>query len=272
MINGKYKYKTIVRERKVTRLPSGKRNLTFETEIVRLAIDIDNQSLSDIHTLIANIVVDETDKQIRINNPPTRFEVNRREGRPDGKPIRNVQVLYGTELASRLMSVVEIELAKHIRLMTTKNHPLRVARWQWFYLPFKGRKKAVEPHTIKSFGFMDQLVLVPQTHLAGMADFEAANYGQARWKGDKRRATAKGNKQGFVGRTAQRLKRKNIFANFSLYGTFTQKYAYSGERYKHGSPILIIVAKRIGYSPTTGRIKNLMSEVNKIRKKSGGTP
>ena len=64
-----------------------------------LRIDFDKQTIADVRAMMVGIVVQETNDQISIGNPPQRILVDSREGKPINTVRRKIEVYYGVKMA-----------------------------------------------------------------------------------------------------------------------------------------------------------------------------
>lgn len=195
----------------------------------RFALELNEQSLADIRAYMHDLIVDDTQQQINLGNPPNISTV---DGRTD-KRIEDIQrqavVIFGAALPKEAMQLVVRELQRAIISLDLKDTGAlsNMQNWQWVFI-----RKGQGPLNISSgsppeqFVQGDQLVLSPDNvPYASWANFRAKQI-----NGSK----------GFMALATAAVRKLPVFKQFACYTLFTSKYSVAGETYPHGTPIIVI--------------------------------
>lgn len=152
-------YKLVVP--KVTKTTLGGKRNAITKQKFSLSVDIKKQTVSDIRTLLQNIIISETEQQQKIGNQPNIL-------RTDGKQVninqvkKRIQVWYGSFLAKATMSEIEHEVQRVLDILNkerfiavpfgdgpwtrgspagraegewrTRRPKLSIKDWEWSYL------------------------------------------------------------------------------------------------------------------------------------------
>ena len=83
-----------------------------------LLFEMPLQTRADLHAILVGIAKEETEQQLRLENPPQVVEVDNRTNVPLDQAERKIVVLYGVHLAAGAMRLVETELQAAINAST----------------------------------------------------------------------------------------------------------------------------------------------------------
>ena len=216
--------------------------------------DLQTQSLADVRAFIRQITTDTTAQQIALGNPPQVLEVDGRAGKPLAQVQRTTVVLYGAVLAQSAMREAENALRAAITSSTvTRTGRLAdvTGSWCWYYIR-KGQPAAQvnAGSKLPAFAVGDMLVLAPKdVPYATIVNRAVARAGAIKPKG-KGRAAGKRQNRGFLFWTAQALRSRTVFKQFSVRVVFTQNHQVPGEIMNRTSGTGVIVIR-----PRARRVK-----------------
>jgi len=179
-----------------------------------------------------DLTVDDTQQQIDIGNPPQIVQV---DGRTDTR-IEDIQrksvVIFGSTLPKEAMALVVRELQRAIAGLDLRDTGalMDMNNWQWVFVQKgKGAQNISSGSPPSAFTQGDQLVLSPDfVPYASWANMEAK-----RITGSK----------GFMAIATAAVRKLPVFKQFACYAMFTSKHSVAGERYPHGTPIIVIRAR-----------------------------
>jgi len=179
-----------------------------------------------------DLTVDDTQQQIDIDNPPQIIQVDGRTDKRIADIQRNAVVTFGNTLPKEAMQLVVRELQRAIAALglIDTGELLDMNNWQWIFIQ-KGRGaqniSSGQPPTTFTQG--DQLVLSPDfVPHASWANMEAK-----RISGSK----------GFMATATAAVRKLPVFRQFACYAMYTSRYSVAGDRYPHGTPIIVIRAR-----------------------------
>ena len=198
------------------------------------ALDVKNQSLSDIRKWSIDILNDSLVEQDKLSNKPSSITIDRKPNRPIKAFDREGEILFGNVLQRGLIRQVEIELKKAI-LKATDIDTGRLSdissSWDWFYYDGRSKRRKVQPESIKSLSGSQRLTLIPNVEYAGWANT------MAKRKREGKRPT------GFMAAVSKKLRRSvNFRGSFSVFVTFIDTPESTDKRV----PVLNIQSKRGG--------------------------
>ena len=254
----------VIKKRKTTRI-------RFQGEQIgerdNLVLDMSKQGLSDVIYYMQGITIQDTQKEIDKGNDPNILVVDNR----DGKALRDVQrkteVYFGDKLDKLLIKTIQRNLSANIR--SRAGNPADRAlgniagNFEWLYSETsRGTATPVDINRVTTLPRDSFLVLRPTNNTVGIADMLAARkdagWPSSTYNGNARNAMIKMGEEkafgdgedkrsggvGFMGYTTQKLKRLRLMKNYTIYAVFTQAYKLPDELYSHGTPVIVLRAKR----------------------------
>jgi len=211
-----------------------------------IELDMTKQGVADIEFLLRQITYQESVAQARINNPATRLVVDGRENKPLHAVTRNTEVTYGTELDVAMMKVIERNVRSSIQSNAVSSEEQSLgssSNWEWRYVAQPGKGDIgvkITGYKLKSVAIGSYLIYRPKNNMMGIANMYAARqdvgkplYGSGRSGG-----------MGFMAKAISKIKRTRLLKNYTIRIVFTQRFALSNEIYTHGTPVVIVKAKR----------------------------
>jgi hypothetical protein len=222
-----------------------------------LTFEMGKQSLSDIQYLLKKIAVDDTRKEIRKKNEPTRLVVDNRETIFIFDAKRRIEVTFGNFLDKLLIKTIERELMSAIRSYAVSPEDAalgNMALWGWYYAPKSGIVATrADFKTLKALPVGSYLVLKPKSPMVGLANMfaarKAAGWPKGDWLGKKGRSGG----AGFMRKGIDKIRRSRLMKNYTIRVAFTGKYPTPGEKAHPGgvtrTPVIVLRAarKRRGY-------------------------
>jgi hypothetical protein len=230
---------------------------------VRLAQEINAQSVEDVRTMLRAITIRDTQQQIALGNPPTLAEVDGLSTKPVTQADKRTVVLFGATLAAAAMRLVETALANAIRKTTTARSGALAdiaGRWQWILVTKSGPRRVSSANPPATLAVSDRLILMP-TGVPYATNVNQAVDGVLRRKGEtlagaggglvrrrrikKAGAKGKGAAVGFLEAATAPLKARPDFRQLAIYAAFTRTHKVPGELSRmQGSPMIVIRARR----------------------------
>lgn len=235
----------VIPKRKVTNVrllgkPIGQRE-TITGEMSR-------QSIADLEYLIKAITIQDTEIEIRKDNEPTRLIVDNREGKALSTVKRKSEVIFGNFLDTQLIKFIQRSLMSSIKsnAVSPEGKELgTMAYWTWAYSPKAGQiATPVRIDQIKSLPYGSMLILRPRSPDVGLQNMFAArkDAGWPAWQWRTRKGRSGG--KGFMFKGINRLKRSRLMKNYTIHITFTDRFKVAGEKYSHGTPVVVMRAQR----------------------------
>jgi len=233
----------VVKKRKVTNIrfdgkPFSKRD--------NIELDMTKQGLSDVKFLLRQITYLETQAQIKIDNLPTRMAVDSRENKPLHAVERRTEVTYGNELDINMMKAVErnVRSSASMNAVTPSGKSLSSAgSWEWRYVEKPGKGElgvVIRNYNIKSVAIGSYLIYRPTVTIVGIENMFAARSDA----GKPLLGPGRSGGVGFMAKGISKIKRSRLLKNYTIRIVFTQRFAIPGEQYSHGTPVVIVKAKR----------------------------
>jgi hypothetical protein len=222
---------------------------TTVAERQTIGYELETQVYSDVLYLLREITLEETEAQIRLDNQPTRFAVDNRDTKPLSAAQYRTDVIFGNALNKAVISAIERGLREAIR-KTTNVDTGRLenihANWNWIYFVGKGTPGTrINARSLKAFPFGAKLVLRPKLDYVGWANMAVARRGQSFTPSrGKNKGITRTNNQGFMALAISKLKRSPLFKDYTIYISFSKKYRVAGDKYPHGTPSIVLSAKR----------------------------
>lgn len=225
---------------------------------VGLGFDIVKQGTADIQWMLRSISARDTGEQIRLGNPPQVVTVDDRPARAFDDAQRRVDVLFGTKLAQVAMRMIEQELRRNIE-RTTNKVTGRLANvgsyWRWRLItPGKGSQVVTASTELPAFTRGTVLVLEPiGVPYATRVNSLVTGSGALRSRRQRGGGIRKGQfgppkpKQpiGYLRATAEALRSRSQFRNFSVSVVFSRQHAVPGElSRKQGTGAIVVQLKR----------------------------
>jgi hypothetical protein len=213
-------------------------------------LDMTKQGLSDIQFLMKAITIEDTRKQEKAGNPATRLAVDSREGKPLKYAQRRTEVTFGSFLDRLLIRNIERELIMSIRRTTQRRTGKlqNINNWEWIYYEKKGDPgKKMNPRRLNTLPSGAKLVLRPTRSIpyASWANWAVARKGQdVTPSRGKNKGVTRTTNQGFMAGSIKKLKRSRLSKNYTIWISFSKQYQVAGETYPHGSPSIVVSAKR----------------------------
>lgn len=215
----------VIPKTRTIRLGEGGGTLTRE----QFGLEVQKQSIADIQAYMHDLTVDDTQQQIDIGNPPQLVTV---DGRTD-KRIEDIQrsavVIFGNTLPKEAMLLVVRELQRAIAHLDLRDTGALqdMNNWQWVFVPKgKGAQNISSGNPPTQFVQGDQLILSP--------DF-VPHASWANWEASKITGGA-----GFMSVATRAVRRIPVFKQFACYAMYTTKHSVAGERWRYGTPIIVI--------------------------------
>lgn len=211
------------------------------------AFDIKKQTLADLKNALIDISVEQTKIQTALNNPPTAVATDNNRSKPITSVQRKVEIAYGNQLQAAALRQVEILLRKNILASTVKRKGVLsdMNNWEWLLITKSGAKK-IRPAEVGTLGVDDKLILRPAIAYAGLANSAVA---QQSARGNSKGKAKRNRGMGFMGATAQKAKRSRFFKLFTIYASFSKRFAnrqeYMTER---GAPVIVVRARKGKFS------------------------
>ena len=240
--------KTVIAKTKTVTL-GGKGAVQATSQRIDLGIDIEKQGLEDIAYMVQSLFVGEIQEQGRAGNPANTMIGDNRTMRAlsdIGRVKRKAVAMFGVTLAKAAMVEVERELAKNIsRATNAKTGKLSNigTYWKWVHVS-KGRQITLgSPQDIKDFATGDVLILKPTLDYATIVNNVVAASGSHTYSRG-RKASKRTVAMGFLGKTAQVVKRRTVFRDLTIYAARTEgrsaQFTLRGEKSNQGTGFLII--------------------------------
>jgi hypothetical protein len=212
-----------------------------------LVVDMNKQSLADIQWMLKAITIDDTAAEIRKGNEPTRLVVDAKETTYLAFAQRKVEVTFGNFLDQLLIRLIQRQLMSAIRsyAVSPKDAALgTMANWGWAYAAKRGEAASpVNVTAVTSLPVGSYLILKPTSNQVGLANMFAArkDAGKApdQWW-DKGRSGGRG----FMSKSLDTLKRSRLMKNYTIHVVFTKRFQTPGEKYSHGTPVVVLRARR----------------------------
>lgn len=212
--------------------------------------EIGKQSVEDLRFIIREIVHDEVRTQDRIDNEATRLAVDSREHKPLQYVERRAEVDFGNYIDMLVIRTIKRELINAIRNTTGKRTGKlqNINNWEWVYFQDKGSKgRRIKPSGKIFLNMRSKLVLRPTARIpyASWANWKVAQRGQSftPTRGKNKGVTRTTN-QGFMAQSIAKMKRNRLFKAYTIWISFSKKYKAAGDTYPHGSPTIVLYAKR----------------------------
>lgn len=195
----------------------------------RFKVEVEAQSVADIRAFVHDLTVDEVAIQIELGNPPQITQVDGRTDRRVEDVQKKTVVVFGATLAKEAMQLVVRELQRAIAGFGLKDTGVlsNMNNWQWVFIR-KGQaaQNISSGAPIETFTQGDQLVLSPdRVPYASWANMLAK-----RMDGSK----------GFMAIATAAVRRLPVFKQFSVQTVFSSAHSVPGERYPHGTPLIVI--------------------------------
>jgi hypothetical protein len=220
--------------------------------------------------LLQSITVQETDQQMKLDNPPSRLAVDGREKKPLHQVKRRVEVTFGNTLDRLMIKTIERSLSNFIRSTLPAKDVRGLDRvssnWQWLYIRERGATPIIgNPLNQKSLQIGSMLILRPRPHMkyAGMQNLMAAKIDVGkrpftiaqletpgpggrdyREKRPPNSGEGRSGGHGFMRKAIETLKRNRLLKDYTIYSTHTLEYENINEVYMHGTPCIIVRARR----------------------------
>jgi len=252
----------VIKKRKTTRIRfQGEQFGTRDT----LVLDMGKQGLSDIQYLMKLIAVEETEKEANAGNEPTFLVVDGKEGAQVSSAQRKIEVFFGTELEQLMIRTVQRSLSTSIKAngATSSDRALGSSSlWEWGMAATpKDVAVKVNINQVTHIPRGAYLVLKPKSNMVGLADMFAARkdagWDESTWgsaahamaikaaeTGKYGDADRRSGGVGFMSKAVSKIKRTRLMRNFTMFASFTQDFKLRDELYSHGTPVIVIKAKR----------------------------
>ncbi len=216
-----------------------------------IVLDMGKQGLSDIQHLMKEIVIHDTDIEIKKGNDPTRLVVDNKETTNLKYARRYVEVTFGNKLDLLLIKSIQRELMSAIRQYAVKPADAALGsmvHWTWAFARKPGQvAQPVNINDVKSLPIGSYLILKPTSNMVGLADMFAARK-DAGWSPGKWWNKGRSGGRGFMSKGINKLKRTRLMKNYTIHVVFTDRFKVPSEKYSHGTPVVVLRAKRSRYS------------------------
>ncbi len=206
------------------------------------------------------------EQQQALNNPATRFFVDKYETTDIRAAKKQVRVVFGNFIERRVIREIEITLRRNIIKNTnTKTGKLSDIRHNWQLKLLRGGKNGtavpINPYRMReAMGVGDRLILEPTSRISN-------SKGEMYATAVNKRVTSRGNfshtptrgknkgqtqlyRFGFLRQTTRELKRKTLMRGYRIYAGFTVAKQVLGEVSKYGTGYIMLSVK------STGRYSN----------------
>lgn len=214
----------------------------------RIVAEMNTQSIADIRWLLKAIAIQDTAIEVRKGNFPSRLIVDGRESTYLGYATRKVEVTFGDLLDMELIKAIERQVTSSVRTNAADQKDAHLgerAYWEWAYALDRNSSATVVAD-VRSIGPMlpgSFLVYRPRDGGVGLANLAAtrkdAGWPQGQWYGPGRSGG-----RGFMAKALEPLKRTRLMKNYTMRIVFTKRHKVQGELYTHGTPVIILRAKR----------------------------
>jgi len=212
-----------------------------------LSVDMNKQSLSDIQYMLKALTIHDTQIEIKNGNEPTRLAVDGRETTFLAHAKRKTEVTFGNTLDMLLIKAIQRELMSAIKTNAVKPADAalgNMSNWEWAYAEKSGEAASpVQIHTVKSLKIGSYLILRPNSNMVGLADMFAARK-DAGWAPGRWLTKGRSGGKGFMAKGVDKLKRTRLMKNYTIHVVFTQRFKISDEKYSHGTPVVVLRARR----------------------------
>jgi len=189
----------------------------------------------------------DTDTEIKKGNDPTRLVVDNRETISIAQAKRKIEVTFGNLLDMLLIQMIQRELMSAIRTYAVKPEDAALgtmANWGWAFAEKPGQVAIpVRIDQVKSLPVGSYLILKPTSNMVGLADMFAARK-DAGWPQSKWFHSGRSGGAGFMQKSIAKLKRTRLMKNYTIHVVFTQRFALPDEKYSHGTPVVVLRARR----------------------------
>lgn len=236
-----------------------------------LNLEMKAQSLADVQWMLRAITIDEVQQQRRLDNEPTRFIVDNREGKPVHLAQRRTEVQFGNTLDQVLLKAIERALLQEIssdvqkvinqvpNLTNLQKAGFRMLStsggWNWLKLDRNNKAIPFNPYKAQALNAGESVIMVPRSEYASLMNMFSARVA-AGWTGQKLWERGKSGGSGFMRRGIDKIRRGRLLKNYTITAGFTVKHAIAGEIYyggykgRRGSPkrtaFIRIKARRVG--------------------------
>ena len=215
------------------------------------AVSLADRTQAGVSRLLRDIAVTETEKQIKLGNPPSLIAVDGRSSRTIDNIYKKVEIIYGSVLPSALLRAAEVELIAAI----TKSTEVRsgnlsdISNWEWALIRGgkNGTRQTITSSDKITMAYGDRVILKPRgVEYATFANMSSNSSGKNAFT-TRRKGVVRTQTRGFMGITSRKLNRLSLFKNFRAVAGFTVKFKAAGEKSKFGTPFLLIMpSKRRG--------------------------
>lgn len=216
----------VIPKRKTVKLGEG---ATLDKDTFSFHVDLEKQSLADVRGWMQHLVISDTAQQMSMGNPPQVTTVDDKTDKKLKDINRKATVIFGTVLVKEAMLMIVRELQRAIARagMIDTGTLINMQNWQWVFI-----RRGKSPQNISSgaelpsFTQGDMLVLSPD-HVPHAS---WANMLAKRADGSK----------GFMAQATAAVRKLPVFKQFSVRAVFTSAHSVAGERYPHGTPIIVV--------------------------------
>lgn len=238
----------------------------------RLKLDIGKQTKADVSFLLRAISLGEIEKQVRLDNEPSRILVDGRPTKPLEAVTRRVDVQFGNEFEVAAVLAVEKRLRQAIKRFLPRRVEAATWRfwrewgregldniqsnWHWEYRgPDDARFKHISRQAIRKLRVPPggKLILVPNNDAAvGFLNHIAKSWGRkiTTRRGPNAGAVRYDRTKGFMAYSIYGLKRSRALRQFTIYVTHTKTNQTAGDAraareklWSHGTPYITILAR-----------------------------
>jgi hypothetical protein len=213
-----------------------------------LFVEMSKQGLSDLRYLLKSITLEDTQQQINQENFPTRLAVDNKESTSLAAVQRKTEVQFGNTLDQLLIRAIERSLMSSIRSNAVSPKQAAfgsMSYWEWAFAPKVGQQAAsINVTDLTALPIGSYLILRPKSGKIGVANMYAARKDAGVPLGGPGRSGGRG----FMAKGISALKRSRLAKNYTIRIAFTQRYKLGDELYSHGTPVVVLRARRnVGY-------------------------
>lgn len=239
----------VIKQREIVDVRLNRQTVAQREEMI---LQIQTQSLADVRSALRAITIQETDKQIRIKNFPSRVVVDNREGRPIDMARRRIEVTFGSGLDQLMIKALEnavkqslryqvARVLKHSSVLTDAEADglrglMGGAAWEWRYTEGRGKRATkVNPYRLGSIPAGAMLVYSPKNKYAAFANMLAARMDAGWSPRDMRFRRGRSGGRGFMRKGVEKVRRSRLLKNFDITVAASRKFLVSREIYHPGT-------------------------------------
>lgn len=239
----------------------GRQKITVGGGKDELTLDVTNQSLSDVRYLLREIIIQETDEQIRAGNDPSRVIIDNREGKPLHSIRRKGEVQFGVVLDQLMIKAISKAVRTSVRaaiVRVLKHTPegaltgtvnwagdpdalagirslVSGGAWEWRYAADpRSPARKVNPYQIGALAPGALLIYYPKSQYFSLANMLSARI-DAGWRDSKLLQRGRSGGRGMLYKGVEKIRRNRNLKNYDIKIAFTRKFVMPNEIYHPGT-------------------------------------